>query len=184
MHRALIRALKFGSDGLPAHTTLKELAEVSARISTAERRAMAAERETIDRLIAHHLADRIGAAFDGQISGVTKAGLFVKLDETGADGFVPAATIGADFYRYDEAAHALTGERTGESYRLGDRVRVKLVEAAPVAGALRFELLSEGTMATTVRGRRGRGGAPEPPGRKPRSRTTARVKARRGRAEA
>ena len=92
---------------------------------------MAAERETIDRLIAHFLADRIGATFDGQISGVTKAGLFIKLSETGADGFVPAATIGDDYYRYDERTHSMRGERTGETYRLGDKVEVKLVEAAP-----------------------------------------------------
>jgi ribonuclease R len=105
---------------------------------------MKAERETVDRLIAHFLADRIGANFAGRISGVTRAGLFVKLDETGADGFIPASTVGNDYYRYHEARHALIGDHTGESYRLGDRVEVKLVEAAPVAGALRFELLSEG----------------------------------------
>jgi ribonuclease R len=186
VHRALIRALKFGTDGLPANTTLKELAEVSARISTAERRAMAAERETIDRLIAHHLADRIGASFDGQISGVTKSGLFVKLADTGADGFIPAATIGADYYRFDEASHALTGERTGESYRLGDKVRVKLVEAAPVAGALRFELESEGRFVGKTGGRKSRAGkaVKAEPERKTRGRTTPRVKERRGRAGA
>lgn len=155
VHRALIRALGLGEGGLPADTTKEQLAEISADISAAERRAMAAERETIDRLIAHHLADQVGATFEGQIAGVTKAGLFVKLDRTGADGFVPAATIGADFYRYDDAQHALTGERTGETFRLGDRVSVKLVEAAPVAGALRFELLSEGRAGKPGRGPRG-----------------------------
>ena len=144
VHRALIRALQLGSDGLPGSTDVRSLAEIAARISAAERRAMKAERETVDRLIAHFLSDRIGATFEGRISGVTRAGLFVKLDETGADGFVPARTIGADYYRYQEAAHALVGDTTGETYRLGDRVSVKLVEAAPVAGALRFELLSEG----------------------------------------
>jgi len=144
VHRALIRAHGFGADGLPPQTDLKTLGEVAARISAAERRAMKAERETVDRLIAHHLADRIGATFSGRISGVTRAGLFVKLDETGADGFIPASTIGDDYYRYHEARHALVGDHTGESYRLGDTVTVKLVEAAPVAGALRFELLSEG----------------------------------------
>ena len=76
--------------------------------------------------------------------GATRAGLFVKLDDTGADGFIPARTIGADFFRYHEDRHALIGDRSGETHRLGDRVTVKLVEAAPVAGALRFELLSEG----------------------------------------
>jgi ribonuclease R len=144
VHRSLIRALRAGDDGLPADMDRKELIDISERISAAERRAMAAERETVERLIAFHLADRVGATFTGRISGVTRSGLFVKLADTGADGFVPAATIGADYYRHDEARHALVGERTGETYRLGDPVEVKLVEAAPVAGALRFELLTEG----------------------------------------
>jgi len=125
------------------------LDQIGEQISAAERRAMAAERETIDRLIAHHLADRVGAEFTGQISGVTRAGLFIKLDETGADGFVPISTLGADFYRHDEARHALVGERSGETHRLGDRVEVRLVEAAAVAGALRFELLSDGQSRPT-----------------------------------
>jgi ribonuclease R len=144
VHRALIRALHLGDDGLPPEIGRKELTDVAEQISQAERRAMAAERETIERLIAFHLADHVGATFQGRISGVTRAGLFVKLADTGADGFVAAATIGADYYRHDEAAHALVGERTGETFRLGDQVEVKLVEAAPVAGALRFEILSEG----------------------------------------
>jgi ribonuclease R len=144
VHRALIRAQNFGSDGLPPSMDVKTLNEVAARISAAERRAMKAERETVDRLIAHFLVDRIGATFAGRISGVTRAGLFVKLDETGADGFIPARTVGDDYYRYHEARHALIGDHTGETYRLGDTVTVKLVEAAPVAGALRFELMSEG----------------------------------------
>jgi ribonuclease R len=144
VHRALIRALKLGPDGLPEVIDRKQLAEVAAQISAAERRAMLAERETSDRLIAHFLADRVGAVFDGRISGVTRAGLFVKLHETGADGFVPARTIGDEYYHYDERRHAMVGRHSGETYRLGDTVTVRLVEAAPVAGALRFELLSEG----------------------------------------
>lgn len=139
VHRALIRALKLGPDGLPEMGP-GELAEIAARISGAERRAMAAERETLDRLIAAHLAGQIGARFSARISGVTRAGLFVRLLETGADGFVPAATLGREYFRYDEAGHALTATGSGESYRLGDRIEVKLVEAAPIAGALRFEL--------------------------------------------
>ncbi len=155
VHRALIRALRLGNDGL-ADATIPELPEIAAAISAAERRAMAAERETIDRLIAHHLADRIGSTFDGRISGVTRSGLFVKLLETGADGFIPAATIGADFYAHDESLQALVGRATGESYRLGDIVEVKLVEAAPVAGALRFEMLSEGRIVPGAGGKRSR----------------------------
>jgi ribonuclease R len=155
VHRALIRALGLGKDGLP-DTTPAELAEVAAAISAAERRAMAAERETVDRLIAGWLAERIGATFTGRIAGVTRAGLFVKLSETGADGFVPISTLGNDYFHYDEPAHALVGSRTGETHRLGDVVEVKLVEAAPFAGALRFEILSEGAK----RAARGKGGAP------------------------
>ncbi len=139
VHRALIRALKLGEGALP-ETPAGELAEIAARISAAERRAMAAERETVDRLIAHHLADQIGARFEARISGVTKSGLFVRLSDTGADGFVPAATLGREYYAYDEAAHALTS-RSGVSYRLADMIEVRLIEAAPIAGALRFEVV-------------------------------------------
>ncbi|GEP03080.1 ribonuclease R [Methylobacterium oxalidis] len=162
VHRALIGACRLGKDGLSADVSVAELERIGEQISGAERRAMAAERETIDRLIAHHLAAHVGASFTGQIAGVTRAGLFVKLDETGADGFVPVSTIGADYYRHEEARHALVGERSGETYRLGDRVEVKLVEAAAVAGALRFELLSEGCSG----GAGGRGGKGAVRGRK------------------
>src|ERR1700680_597804 len=115
---------------------------------------MVAERETVDRLIAHFLAEKIGAMFDGHVSGVTRAGLFVKLDDTGADGFMPDRTLGSHYVRYREAEHALVGETTGETHRLGDRVKVRLVEAIPVAGALRFELLSEGRSSPRGDGRR------------------------------
>jgi len=144
VHRALIRALGLGEGALPETETLESLSEVAAQISVTERRAMKAERETADRLIAHHLADRIGATFQGRISGVTLAGLFVKLEDTGADGLIPIRTLGSEYYNYDETRHALVGSRSGTMHRLGDVVDVRLVEAAPVAGALRFELLSEG----------------------------------------
>ncbi len=146
VHRALIRGLGLGPDGLP-NVDDAALAEIAARISAAERRAMAAERETIERLIAAHLSSQVGTIFEGRISGVTKVGLFVKLRDTGADGFVPAASLGKDYYHYDESLHALVSGRSGEMHRLGDEVTVRLVEAAPFAGALRFELLSEGKRA-------------------------------------
>jgi ribonuclease R len=139
VHRALIRAGKLGPDGLPDDTDIRTLAEISANISATERRAMKAERETADRLIAHHLADRVGATFDGHISGVTRAGLFVELDETGADGFIPARFIGDEYFRFNEAGRAFEGKAA--THRLGDPVTVELVEAAPVAGALRFALV-------------------------------------------
>jgi ribonuclease R len=139
VHRALIRSQKLGGDGLADSTDVPALAEVAATISATERRAMKAERETADRLIAHFLADRVGATFDGHISGVTRAGLFVELDETGADGLIPARYIGDEYFRYNEGSHAFTGHSA--PYRLGDPVTVELVEAAPVAGALRFRLV-------------------------------------------
>jgi ribonuclease R len=144
VHRALIRGLGLGEGALPETETPETLSEVAAQISVTERRAMKAERETADRLIAHFLADRIGATFQGRISGVTRAGLFVKLTDTGADGFIPIRTLGTEYFNYDEARHALVGSRSGAMHRLGDVVDVRLVEAAPIAGALRFELLSEG----------------------------------------
>ena len=151
VHRALIRALNFGPGGLE-EAAPRSLADVAERISGAERRAMAAERETSDRLIAAHLASHVGASFKARIAGVTKSGLFVKLADTGADGFIPAATLGTDYFRFEEAHRSLVGTRTGETFRLGDPVEVKLVEAAPFAGALRFEMLSHG-----ARGARGKG---------------------------
>jgi len=144
VHRALIRSLGLGEGALPDTETVESLSEVAAEISATERRAMKAERETADRLIAHFLADRIGATFVGRISGVTRAGLFVKLSDTGADGLIPIRSIGTEYFNYDETRHALIGSRSGAMHRLGDVVEVRLVEAAPVAGALRFELASEG----------------------------------------
>ncbi|WP_316237472.1 ribonuclease R [Bradyrhizobium sp. SZCCHNR1015] len=157
VHRGLLRALGLGDGALPDSETPDHLAEVAAQISVTERRAMKAERETADRLIAHHLADRVGATFQGRISGVTRAGLFVKLDDTGADGLVPIRTLGTEYFDYDETRHALIGQRSGAMHRLGDVVDVRLVEAQPVAGALRFELL---TQADVLVSRHPRGAGP------------------------
>jgi len=143
VHRALVRAIGAGNDGL-TDVEMSELEEIARHISDTERRAMAAERETADRLIAAYLADRIGAKFQARVSGLVRTGLFVRLTETGADGFVPASSIGHEYFFHDEARQALVGEDTGLAYRLGDPVEVRLVEAIPTAGALRFEMLSEG----------------------------------------
>ncbi|MBB4066711.1 ribonuclease R [Gellertiella hungarica] len=151
VHRALVGALGLGPGGITPQEE-GQLDDIAAEISTFERRAMAAERETVDRLIAHHLAERVNQEFKARVSGVTKAGLFVTLPEYGADGFVPISTLGTDYFVYDEAHQALTGEKTGLGYRLGDDVEVRLVEAVPLAGALRFEMLSEGRkMPTAIR---------------------------------
>lgn len=143
VHRALISAFRLGDGGL-TESDISDLTSVAERISQAERKAMSAERETLDRLIAMHLAERVGDEFKGRISGVTRFGLFVKLEGTGADGFVPAGSLGRDYYKHIEKGHALVGERTGESFRLGDKVDVRLVEANPSAGALRFDIVSDG----------------------------------------
>ncbi|MGH6734735.1 MAG: ribonuclease R [Methyloceanibacter sp.] len=143
VHRALIRALDFGPGGL-TDVEMGELEEIATAISDTERRAMAAERDTADRLIAAYLADRIGATFAARVSGLVRTGLFVRLTETGADGFVPASAIGHEYFYHDEVRQALVGEDTGLAYQLGDPVEVRLVEAIPTAGALRFDLLSEG----------------------------------------
>ncbi|MEC9367414.1 MAG: ribonuclease R [Pseudomonadota bacterium] len=169
VHRALVRALDLGPGGL-TDGEIENLDETAKSISEAERRAMAAERETIDRLIARFLADRIGASFSARVSGVTRSGLFVRLTQTGADGFVPASSIGADYYRHDERSQALIGDATGLGYRLGDSVEVRLVEAIPTAGALRFELLSEGRPMGGKRPRMGKRG----------HRGTAKTRRRRG----
>lgn len=166
VHRALIRALDLGRDGLDERT-IDKLDEIAAHISATERRAMLAERETVDRLIANYLADRIGATFYGRITGVTRSGLFVRLDDTGADGFIPLSSLGADYFRHDEAGQRVVGERTGETHTLGDQVEVRLVEAVPLAGALRFELLSEGTyLGTRSRPKPRRGGPDRKAGRR------------------
>jgi ribonuclease R len=143
VHRGLVRALGLGNDGL-TDAEIGELDQIAQAISDTERRAMAAERETADRLIAAYLADRIGATFSARVSGLVRTGLFVRLMETGADGFVPASSIGHEYFYHDEMRQALVGEDTGLGYRLGDPVEVRLVEAIPTAGALRFEMLSEG----------------------------------------
>jgi ribonuclease R len=189
VHRALIRGLGLGEGALPDTETPETLSEIAAQISVTERRAMKAERETADRLIAHFLADRIGATFQGRISGVTRSGLFVKLSDTGADGLIPIRTLGTEYFNYDEARHALVGTRSGAMHRLGDVVDVRLVEAAPVAGALRFELLSEGRV--TPRGRKREQGrdvsrAPQAkahPGRSPRKNDRKPGKARPGKSK-
>ncbi len=142
VHRALIGALGLGADGL-RKSEEERLEETAALISSTERRAMAAERETVDRLVARHLADRIGSDFAARISGVTKSGLFVQLPLFGADGFIPVSSLGDDYYFHDESAHALVGERSGKGYRLADRVEVRLMEVAPLAGSMRFEMLSD-----------------------------------------
>lgn len=144
VHRALVSAYKLGEGGL-GDVNIENLSDVATHICMTERRAMKAERSTIDRLIAEWLSDQVGAKFWGRIGGATRSGLFITLDETGADGFIPVSKLGDDYYHFNEAHHNLVGERTGQTYTMGDHVQVQLVEALPFAGALRFEMLSKGT---------------------------------------
>jgi len=142
VHRALIRTWKIGSDGL-TEAELPRLPEIGTHISMTERRAAEAERESVDRFTAAFLAERIGATFSGRISGVARFGLFVRLDETGADGIVPISSLPDDYYTHEEAKHRLVGRRSGRVYRLADRVTVKLLEADGITGSTVFQILSD-----------------------------------------
>jgi ribonuclease R len=142
VHRALIRALGLGDDGL-TDRDIAQIKDTAERITFAERRAMAAERDATDRYVAAFLADRVGAEFTGRITGVTRFGLFVRLAETGADGLVPVSSLGGEYFVHDDRAHALVGERTGARWPLGMTVEVRLREATPLTGGLLFEMLSD-----------------------------------------
>jgi ribonuclease R len=163
VHRGLIRALGLGNDGL-TDVEMATLTEVAEHITLAERRAMAAERDAVDRYVAAFMEGREGAEFTGRITGVTRFGLFIRLAETGADGLVPVSTLGGEYFIHDDRAHALVGERSGRRWRLGAQVEVRLREATPITGGLLFEMLSE----------------PEPPDPKaPRARLGVRKRGRR-----
>jgi ribonuclease R len=165
VHRALIRGLKLGGgDGLTDHE-ITHLPQIAQAISLTERRAMAAERDSTDRYVAAYMEEHVGTIFEARITGVTKFGLFVRLRESGAEGLLPARALGAEYFRFDERAQAMRGERTGTSYGLGDGIAVKLAEAAPVTGGLRFEL-AEGDTKSARPHRPARPGKVPRPGQK------------------
>lgn len=143
VHRALISAFDLGKDGTSQREAVR-LKEIGEHISGTERRAMAAERDAKDRYIAAYLEGEIGAVFDAKINGVTNFGLFLTLDETGADGLVPIRTLGEERFHFDEKSKKLIGEQSGTTFRFGAQVKVKLVEASPVTGGLVFEMVSKG----------------------------------------
>jgi ribonuclease R len=175
VHRALISALNLGDGGL-SQFDIDNLDETAGLLCLAERRAMVAERETTDRLIAHFLRGQVGADFVGRITGMVQAGLFVTLEQSGADGFIPARTLGEDYFVHDEASMSMVGERTGETFQLGDLVDVRLAEVTPIAGGLRFEMLSDGKKGKPLprgnaRRRPGKPARPRPGGKpQPKSR--------------
>jgi ribonuclease R len=156
VHRALIAAHGWGSDGL-SDWDIENLPETAKQISDTERRSMLAERDTSDRYLAAFLSDRVGAEFSGRISGVQRFGLFVKLDETGADGLVPVRAIGREYFHYDPEAQVLVGSESGQTLGAGLRVTVRLAEASPLTGGLILDLLNvEGaTLPTGKRGGKG-----------------------------
>ncbi len=148
VHRALVSAHNalgedFGEGSAPK-LALAAFASVGAHISQTERRAAGAERSAIDRYTAAYLSARVGASFAGRINGVTRFGLFVTLEESGADGLVPIGSLPGDYYHHEEQQHRLIGRRSGRIYRLGDPVTVRLAEANPVTGGLIMKIIEDG----------------------------------------
>ena len=161
VHRALTRYYRLGDGGLTDHEA--EAMEVTGElISMLERRAMEAERDTVDRYVAAFLADQVGQLVECRITGVQPFGFFATVEDLGGDGLVLAKDLGQEYFRYDEAARMLVGDETGETYRVGQRLTLRLAEANPVSGSLRFEL-PEGSY-----------GGRAPPVRRDRVRTTGR----------
>jgi ribonuclease R len=148
VHRALIRAFQLNDGGL-TDREIGALGSIAEHITVTERRAMAAERDSSDRDVAGYMVDRVGQTFEARVTGVTRFGLFVRLGGSGAEGLIPIRALGSDYFHHDERAQALVGQRTRTRYGMGDAVSVKLVEAAPITGGLRFELAdgSGGQMA-------------------------------------
>jgi ribonuclease R len=140
VHRALIAACGLGEGGL-GEADKGRFVEFGEHLSMCERRATAAERGAMDRYVAAFMADHLGATFSGRVTSVTRFGLFASLDGTGADGLIPVRSLGQEFFRHDEGRQVLVGERTGETYGLGDRLRLKLVEADASTGGLMFEIV-------------------------------------------
>ena len=140
VHRALIHGLKLGGGGGSTDKEAARLGEISDHISVTERRAMAAERDSTDRYVASYMEDRVGATFIARVTGVTRFGLFVRIPDSGAEGLIPARSLGFEYFRHDERKHALIGERSNTTYKMGDNLTVRLMEAAPLTGGLRFEI--------------------------------------------
>jgi ribonuclease R len=140
VHRALIRGLALGDDGL-TEAEAERAAETGEHVTATERRAAAAERDAVERYLAAYMSHRIGCMFDARISGVTRFGLFVTLDENGASGIVPLASLPDDRWHNDEARQALAGRKTGLTFTLGQSVEVRLVEAVARTGGMVFHIM-------------------------------------------
>jgi ribonuclease R len=145
VHRALVSAYRLGDGGLPAGED-ERFEQIGEQISMLERRAMEAERDTVDRYVAAYLSDQVGQLVECRITGVQPFGFFAAVEDLGGDGLLFAKDLGREYFRYDEASRQLIGEETGETYRVGQRLTLRLAEANPVSGSLRFEL-PEGSYA-------------------------------------
>ena len=141
VHRALISAHGWGKDGL-SKNDIDHLEATATHISETERRSMMAERDTNDRYLAAFLSERVGDEFTGRISGIAKFGVFVRLDDTGADGLIPIRTLGREYFQFDREAGTLTGADTGIVIALGQPVTARLTEATPITGGIALELIS------------------------------------------
>ncbi len=139
VHRGLVKAYGLGEGGLP-QADEERFEQIGEQISMLERRAMEAERDTIDRYVAAYLADQVGQLVECRITGVQPFGFFATVEDLGGDGLVLAKDLGREYFRYDEAAKQLVGDDSGETYRIGQRLTLRLAEANPVSGSLRFEL--------------------------------------------
>ena len=139
VHRSLVSAYSLGPGGLGQGEGAR-FDRLGEQISAAERRAMEAERDTVDRYVAAYLSDRVGQVMEVRITGVTNFGLFATIEELGGDGLLPIRDLGGEFFRHDAALHRLEGTDTGTIYALGDRLELRLADANPVSGGLRFAL--------------------------------------------
>ena len=164
VHRALVKAYGLGDGRLPPGDE-ERFEQIGEQISMLERRAMEAERETVDRYVAAYLADQVGQLVECRITGVQPFGFFATVEDLGGDGLVLAKDLGQEYFRYDEAAKLLIGDETRETYRIGQRLTLRLAEANPVSGSLRFELPegSYGGASAPVRRDRTRGRRGRPP---------------------
>ena len=140
VHRSLVSAYKLGPGGLTSEDAAN-MEAIGQRISQFERRAMEAERDTTDRYVAAFLAGRVGETVAVRITGVQNYGFFATVEGIGGDGLMPVRDLGGEYFRFDEAARTLTGETSGDVYALGQRLELRLAEANPVSGALRFEMV-------------------------------------------
>ncbi len=154
VHRSLVMSYGFGDGALTADEGNK-MAITGQNISALERRAMVAERETLDRYVAAYLSEKVGEILETRITGVAGFGFFATVEGLGGDGLVPVSTLGTEYFRHDPAKHVLEGAETGECYSVGQKLPLRLVEANPISGALRFEL-PEGANHLPMRGQRDR----------------------------